>query len=99
MRSSGIIRFILREDQKRCIVRYRLEMRYRSEVMNRILPSPGMCVDRYIFVLVLRADRMACPVFFRKIKKRTFRFERGSPIKWRKSYGIYRRIFGIDRSQ
>ena len=38
--------------------------------------SSGMGVDRYIFVLVFRADRMACPVFFRKIKKRTFRFER-----------------------
>ena len=44
-------RFILREDQKRCIVRYRLEMRYRSEVMNRILPRPEwVLIGTFLFL-------------------------------------------------
>ena len=60
-------RFILREDQKRCIVRYRLEMRYRSEVMNRILPRPEWVLIGTFLFLFFGLDRMACPVFFRKI--------------------------------
>lgn len=54
-------RFIVRENQERCIVRYRLEMRYRSEVLNRILPKPeGVLLIAFLLLFFGQTSWLVC---------------------------------------
>lgn len=62
-------RFILREDQKRCIVRYRLEMCYRSEVMNRILPRPEWVLIGTFLLLFFGQTAWLVRYFSGKLKR------------------------------
>lgn len=62
-------RFIVRENQERCIVRYRLEMRYRSEFVNKILPQPEWVLFGTFLILFLGQTAWLVCHFSGKLKR------------------------------